>query len=76
MSLRGKHILEGSVNHIESGLGKYIPLCGADIDPEAVERVPYETADDGWGTSHESFCFDCHSVLNRRAVEGNGGALS
>ncbi|MFC6973676.1 hypothetical protein ACFQL1_01690 [Halomicroarcula sp. GCM10025709] len=76
MSLDGCYILEASVNHIESGLGQYIPLCGADLDPAEVDRVEYWSSDEGWEQSHEYFCNDCHSVANRRAVEGNGGALS
>lgn len=81
MSLRGCFILEEqqgqqTLNHIEAGLGQYVPLCGKNLDPDDVERVPYEVDDDDWDASHEYFCADCHSVQNRRAVEGNGGALS
>jgi hypothetical protein len=72
----GDIILEGSRNHIESGLGRYIPLCGANLDPADVDRVEYTTSDEGWDQSHELFCSGCHSVENRRAVEGNGGVLS
>ena len=71
----GDIILEVDINHIDSGLGQYIPLCGADLDPADVERVKYRTGDgegrDIWWQSHETFCFDCESVSNRRAVEGN-----
>jgi len=76
VNLEGRIILEADLNHIESGLGKFIPLCGASLDPDEVDRVEYWSADEGWEQSHESFCMDCHSVGNRRAVEGNGGALS
>lgn len=72
----GDIIIEGSRNHIESGLGQYIPLCGTDLDPADVDRVEYTTSDEGWEQSHELFCMGCTQVQNRRAVEGNGGALS
>jgi hypothetical protein len=75
----GDIILEANRNHIESGLGQYIPLCGASLDPADVERVEYRTGDgeerDIWWQSHETFCFDCHSVSNRRAIEGNEGVF-
>ena len=76
MNLEGRVIIEANINHIEAGLGKFIPLCGASIDPGEVDRVEYWSADEGWEQSHEYFCMDCHSTGNRRAVEGNGGALS
>jgi len=76
VNLNGRVILEANVNHVESGLGKYIPLCGADLNPSEVDRVEYWSADESWDQSHESICFDCDSVGNRRAVEGNGGAFS
>jgi len=68
-----EHQSRRTINHVESGI-RYVSLCGEVFDEDDVERVPYETADEGWGASHEYFCSDCHSVGNRRAVNrGPGG---
>jgi hypothetical protein len=76
VNLEGRYILEAGLNHIESDFGKWLPLCGANLDRDEVNRVPYETSDQGWEQSHTVFCMACTQVKNRRAVEGNGGALS
>jgi len=77
MPSEGDMILkDGDLNHIEAGLGKFISLCGESFEPASVDRVAYEVADEGWEQSHEVFCMACTQVQNRRAVEGNGGALA
>jgi hypothetical protein len=80
MSIRGRWILEKSsgqqtINHIECGV-RYVALCGESFAPDDVDRVAYEAPPpedlSARETSHETFCYDCVTVKNRRRVERAG----